>query len=428
VGAGPAGLAAATAAAQAGREAVVLDDNTAAGGQIWRSGVNSGGEKNARKDQVWREFQASGAELLAGRRVIDAQGKRILRAIQENENNSIEDFAWNRLILATGARERFLPFPGWTLPGVFGAGGLQAFVKSGFDVEGKRIVVAGSGPLLLAVAAFLKRKGAHIITVAEQAPMARIASFAARLATHPAKLWQGAAYRASLGKTPYRFGCWPVAAVGETKLTAVRLTDGHSEWTEGCDLLAFGFNLVSNAELAALIGCQLNGDCVTVDDHQQTTVEHVYCAGEPTGVAGLDAALIQGTIAGISAAGLTPSAAQMRQRNAEQAFGASLAKAFALRPELRSLARLETLVCRCEDVSFGQLAQRRSWTEAKLQTRCGMGACQGRICGPAVEELFGWRNASVRPPIFPTPISALCSTATGGDNKPDVPKNLLESL
>ncbi len=192
------------------------------------------------------------------------------------------------------------------------------------------------------------------------------------------------------------------------------MTDGSGTWTEPCDLLACGFHLVPNTELASLLGCRTTQNGVEVNADQQTSVPGVYCAGEPCGVAGLDAALVQGKIAGLAAAGKPDLAARLyRGRDAEAAFGRALTRAFALRPEILKLARPETIVCRCEDVRLseiqGQTMPRRSWTDAKLQTRCGMGPCQGRICGPALEAIFGWRNTSVRPPLFPVPISALCS-------------------
>jgi hypothetical protein len=128
----------------------------------------------------------------------------------------------------------------------------------------------------------------------------------------------------------------------------------------------------------------------------------------------VDAATVQGKIAGLVAAGKSAAATQLyARRDAEAAFGRAMTLAFALRPELLNLAAPDTIVCRCEDVRLGDLQgkmmPRKDWTDAKLQTRCGMGPCQGRICGPALEALFGWRNASVRPPVFPVPISALCS-------------------
>jgi len=154
-----------------------------------------------------------------------------------------------------------------------------------------------------------------------------------------------------------------------------------------------------------LLGCSFRDDFIVVDSEQKTTVANVFCVGEPTGIAGLDAALVQGKIAGLIAAGESHKASELyKRRDKELAFAHRLESAFRLREELRSLAAPDTIVCRCEDVRLSQLQGRASWTEAKLATRCGMGPCQGRICGPAVQTLFNWRPTSVRPPIFPIPI------------------------
>jgi len=340
-------------------------------------------------------------------RVVDAPRPGILRVVVETADGAMaESIAWDRLILATGARERFLPFPGWTLPGVFGAGGLQALVKGGFSVEGKRVVIAGTGPLLLAVGAHLRQYGAKVVSIAEQAPLGQLLPFALSLWSSPGKLLEGARYRAALGSVPYRTGCWPVSVEGDASVRAVHLTDGRRTWSEPCDLLACGFHLVPNTELAALLGCRFRGDFVEVDRQQQTSVANVFCAGEPTGIAGLDAALVQGEIAGLIAADeMAKASALFQRRNTQLAFARRLKSAFRLRSELRSLAAPDTIVCRCEDVRYSQLQERTSWTEAKLATRCGMGPCQGRICGPAVQTLFLWRPSSVRPPIFPVPLS-----------------------
>jgi NADPH-dependent 2,4-dienoyl-CoA reductase/sulfur reductase-like enzyme len=172
VGAGPAGIAAATAAARHGRSVLLLDDNPAAGGQIWRGGVQPEGKhetnaENKKKDQALRKLVSSGATLLFGYRVFAAPAPGTLQALCETAGDlEVIALQYDRLIIATGARERFLPFPGWTLPGVFGAGGLQALVKGGFPVRGKRVAVAGSGPLLLAVAVHLREYGAHITSIA----------------------------------------------------------------------------------------------------------------------------------------------------------------------------------------------------------------------------------------------------------------------
>lgn len=413
VGAGPAGLAAATAASDAGRKVAVLDDNPRAGGQIWRAGAGKSAPSQARERAV-AAFEASGAALFAGRQVVDAHAASGTLQAWFAAEQRVESFRFESLILATGARERFLPFPGWTLPGVFGAGGLQALVRGGYDVRGKRVVVAGTGPLLLAVAAHLKQDGAEIVALAEQASMRQMAGLAAALLARPGKVLQGMHLRAELSGVPYRTGCWIAAAEGREAVTRVRLTNGSRTWTEACDLVAYGFHLVPNTELASLLGCRVHESGVEVDREQQTTVARVYCAGEPAGVAGVDAATVQGRIAGLVAAGQTNAAAKLYpRRDAEAAFGRAISRAFALRPEVLRLAEPDTIVCRCEDVPLrelqGQVIPRTNWTDAKLQTRCGMGPCQGRICGPALDAIFGWRNSSVRPPLFPVPVSALCS-------------------
>jgi D-hydroxyproline dehydrogenase subunit alpha len=416
VGAGPAGMAAATAAANHGRKVIVLDDNPAAGGQIWREGIaaKKHHEQGSVRAKRRAAFSSAGAQMLAGRRVAHVPQQGRLSTVMDTPLGVMqESFAWDRLILATGARERFLPFPGWTLPGVFGAGGLQALVKGGYPVQGKRVVIAGTGPLLLAVAAYLQSAGARVTCIAEQASFAQLLPFAAGLSLHLGKLFQGIRYRASLSSVPYRTGWWPVSVEKSGSSLVVWLTNGTRVLSEPCDALACGFHLVPNTELAELLGCRLNGDAVAVNEQQQTSVPNIFCAGEPAGIAGLDAALVQGEIAGLAAAEQRSKAAAFDKRRArEQVFSKRMNKAFQLRAELRGLCAADTIVCRCEDVPFARLQGRTSWTEAKLQTRCGMGPCQGRICGPAVQTLFGWRSTSVRLPIFPMPVSTFANTGS----------------
>jgi NADPH-dependent 2,4-dienoyl-CoA reductase/sulfur reductase-like enzyme len=414
VGAGPAGISAAATAAAHGCDVLLLDDNFAPGGQIWRDGTaaaqnGSEDESDDRKRKSLLVLQASGARVFSGWTVFDAPREKTLRAIQESGANlHTIDISYQKLILATGARERFLPFPGWTLPGVFGAGGLQALARGGLPIAGKRIVVAGTGPLLLPVTAHLRQMGARVTTVAEQASRRQLARFSAFLSRQPGKLLEGLQYRAASGGSRYRFGCWPVAALGSSKIESVRLTDGQRTWTEHCDMLACGFHLVPNTELASLLGCTLRDGFIEVDEVQQTSIANIFAAGEPTAIAGLDSALLTGTMAGLAAAGKTEEAkALLPRRKKFERFAAQLDHAFALRPELLTLAQPDTIVCRCEDVTYGSLTGYQNWTEAKLQTRCGMGPCQGRICGPATQALFGWHNVSVRPPLFPVPLSAM---------------------
>jgi NADPH-dependent 2,4-dienoyl-CoA reductase/sulfur reductase-like enzyme len=419
IGAGPAGIAAATAAAESGRSVLVLDDNAAAGGQIWREAPVAAraapSEDKGPKQRALARLARSGAKLLTGRSVFNAEASGLVYAMHETAGVfHVEPFRFERLILATGARERLLPFPGWTLPGVFGAGGLQALGRGGYPIAGKRVVVAGTGPLLLAVAAHLAQDGAVVSKVVEQAPLARLLRFGASLGAEPAKLLQGVGYGASIGLGAYRTGCWVVEAVASndgSTLAAVRITDGWRTWLEACDLLAIGYHLVPNAEVAEMLGCAFEDGFVQVDGEQRTSVPNVFCVGEPTGIAGLEAALLEGEIAGRASAGKSVLPLQAKAAK-QRGFGERLASAFALRDELRRLPQPETIVCRCEDVSFGSLTGRNGWTDAKLQTRCGMGACQGRVCGPAIEYLLGWKNASVRQPLYPVPLEAFCSAAS----------------
>ncbi len=192
-------------------------------------------------------------------------------------------------------------------------------------------------------------------------------------------------------------------------MRAVALTDGRRQWLEECDMLACGFGLVPNVELPLALGCQLNNDFVRVNEWQASTVADVYCAGELTGIAGADAALIEGQIAGLAAGGREDAARLLTARRVSgRRFRAALTTAFALREEVARLAAPETVVCRCEDVKFDRLKTFGGWRDAKLQTRCGMGPCQGRVCGAATRVLFGWGMESVRPPVLPARVESLC--------------------
>lgn len=395
VGAGPAGMAAAWRAAQSGLRVCVVDDNPAAGGQIWRG--------KPPEAQVWFErTRRIDIEVINGARVFEQPEPDRLLA---ETNDGVCELSYKSLILATGARERFLPFPGWTLPNVMGAGGLQALVKTGLPIEGKRVVVAGSGPLLLAVAAYLRAHGANVLLIAEQASSMQLARFAVGLFS---KRSQTFALKRQLKSVPYRSGCWVTEAHGAEKLEAVTLVRGAKRWQVACDYLACGFHLVPNVELAELLGCEVEHGRVKVNAFQQTTVAKVYSAGETTGIGGLELSLIEGEIAGLWAAGKHDAALELfPMRVKQRKFADLLNRTFALRDELKYLSNPETIICRCEDVTYERLRRHKSWRAAKLQTRCGMGPCQGRVCGGAVEFLFGWRAESVRPPVLPVRIDSL---------------------
>ena len=416
VGAGPAGLAAANAAAAGGGSIAVVDDNPIAGGQIWRGGPQQ--QSDIRAGAMWAALQAApNVSFLPHTRVLYAPAPGQL---QVQTADAADTLHFNHLIIATGARERLLPFPGWTLPGVTGAGGLQALVKGGYPVAGKRVAVAGTGPLLLAVAATLRERGAHIVAIIEQAPLPALVRFAGGLAATPAKAAQALRLFAQLRGIAYLRHSHVISARSNAAgvLDAVRVQRGKSgtEQVLDCDYLACGYGLLPNLELAQALGCATtvhDGQTVVqTGSWQQTDVPGVYCAGEGTGIGGVDLALVEGRIAGLAASGQTQRMqTALDERARWKKFAARLARAFALRPELATLAADDTIVCRCEDVQHGELRAHTSWRSAKLQTRCGMGPCQGRICGGATEVLYGWRPDAVRMPIAPARIETLIATS-----------------
>ncbi|MGE5206948.1 MAG: FAD-dependent oxidoreductase [Chlamydiota bacterium] len=423
VGGGPAGMAAACCAAEAALRVAIADDNPAPGGQIWRGQHASPSTAEA---ALWyRRLKELSVQQLSGMCMFAQADARTLVAETEK---GLCVLSFRSLILATGARERFLPFPGWTLPNVMGAGGLQSLVKSGWNVHGRKVVVAGTGPLLLAVAAHLKQYGADLRLIAEQTSRRRLLPFTLGLCYQSSKLKDALSLRRQLGSVHYLTGCWPVAAEGKHKLESVTLRQGGKTWSEPCDYLACGFHLVPNIELPALLGCAIEDGKVRVDDLQRTSVPAIYCAGEPTGIGGLELSLLEGQIAGYAAAGRLEAARRLfSQRNKARRFASSLERAFALRSELKQLPRPDTLVCRCEDVSLSRLREHSSWRAAKLLTRCGMGPCQGRVCGPALEFVLDWKPESVRPPVFPVRVESLVAAAAGKSSEAPLQQTRLRS-
>lgn len=404
VGAGPAGLSAALAAAPSGRSIVVLDDNPAPGGQVWRHGAGAAapGPLQQLQKALARYPQV---RMRCGTRVVASHGRHAL-LLESADSAWVQGF--EQLILCTGARELLLPFPGWTLPGVTGAGGLQALIKNGLPVRGQRIVIAGSGPLLLAAAASATQAGAQVVRVAEQSSWSQVAAFGAGLLRWPSKLVQAAA----LLPPAYRCDSYVLAAQGEASLQSVQLRQGAHTVHLDCERLAVGFGLVPQVELGRLLGCATRrsaqgGWALQVDAEQITSVSHIFAAGECTGAGGAELSMAEGHIAGLAAIGQAAAAAHLHARGRWQDFANRVDAHFALRPELSTLAQADTLLCRCEDVAYGSVAACKGWNDAKLHQRCGMGACQGRICGAAAHYLFGWDAPSPRPPLSPARVSTL---------------------
>ena len=423
IGAGPSGLAAAAAAAESGAQIDIIDDNFMSGGQIWRGGAQS--QTDVRAQALWEKLSnCDHVRFHFQSKVIHASRRSDLyEVVVETQGiSSAQIFSAKKVILCTGARELLLPFPGWTLSGVTGAGGAQALAKAGYPVAGKRVIVAGTGPLLLAVAASLIERGALVTHILEQAKFGKLSRFAFGLLATPSKITQAFKLSRVLKNTVYHADSYVLAAHGESQVKAVRVAIQADVQELDCDLLACGYGLIPNVELAAAFGCKLsdhNGyQTVSVDEWQASTQFGIYCAGEGTGVGGVDLALAEGSIAGYAANGKTKQAEHyFSERRSWRAFATRLHAAFTLRPELRQLCSNDTntIVCRCEDVSYAQLQKHSDWRDAKLHTRCGMGACQGRICGSANRFLFSWERDVGRIPISTAKIASLQTLSASGD-------------
>ncbi|CAB3640724.1 Hydrogen cyanide synthase subunit HcnB [Paraburkholderia sediminicola] len=406
VGAGPAGLSAAQAAAREGATVAVLDDNPRAGGQIWRQGpghppqVPLQGLLGALRTQT-------NVTLLPSTRVIAPLSQRGL--LLESAEQGGVSISYDRLILAIGARERLLPFAGWTLPGVTGAGALQALIKGGMPVRGERIVIAGSGPLLIAALATARAAGARVLAVVEQTSALQVARFGVSLLGEPAKLRQALTMTRGFAGVHYWTGSVVRQAHGDGRVERVTIRRGQQESTLDCDRIACGYGLVPNITLGAALGCAISeaGEIV-VDGEQQTSVDGVLAAGECTGVGGAELAQVEGEIAGLCASGVSANCTALQAQRARwRRFARHVETAFALQSAARTPPDDATLLCRCEDVSLGEVRAYPDWREAKLHTRCGMGACQGRICGAAASLYLGWQAAAPRPPFSPAQIGTL---------------------
>ncbi|CAM5607639.1 MULTISPECIES: FAD-dependent oxidoreductase [Streptomyces] len=451
VGAGPAGLAAALAAAARGVQVTLVDAADRAGGQFYRQPAAALG---ARRPQAlhhqWRTWERLRDGLDRHRtagRITHLTDHHVWCVVRDSASAAFAVHALlgpaqedgvtvhaDAVLLATGAYERVLPFPGWTLPGVVTAGGAQAMLKGGLVLPGRRVVVAGTGPLLLPVAAGLAAAGARVAALVESAGPGALLRRAPALAAQPGKLAEGAGYAARLGRHGVRTLArhTVVAAHGTDRLEAVTVAaldrDGRprpgSARRIPCDTLAVGHGMLPHTDLAETLGCTLSGTAVRVDAEQRTDVPGVWAAGEATGVGGAALALAEGHIAGRSAAarlrGTAPDpggwGAAARTRTRLRAFATALDAVYAPPAGWADRVRDETVVCRCEEVTAGEVRGAVDSLGAgdlrtvKLLTRAGMGWCQGRMCAPAVAGLAGCPlTAGRRPFARPVPLGVLAA-------------------
>jgi NAD(P)H-nitrite reductase large subunit len=272
-------------------------------------------------------------------------------------------------------------------------------------------VIAGTGPLLLAVAHHVATAGADVLLIAEQASSSQVSRFAFKAAFDLGRLRQLAEMSCSLEPRLLRLGWWVAEAMGSDHLQEVVVTNGTAHRRLSVDWLAVSYGLVPNTDVARLLNLDTCKSAIWVDQSLRTSNPDIWAAGECIGIGGSDKAIAEGEAAGRAACGQTVDLGPVQQH---RTYAKALEAAYRIRPEVRALARQDTILCRCENVTFGELQTAKSAREAKLHTRCGMGACQGRVCGPIVEALWNWEQPFVRPPLIPIDVRSCISLGVAG--------------
>ena len=457
VGAGPAGMAAAALAAELGLDTTLIDEQDAPGGQIYRgierASGNSSGNSPLGPDYLAGKplaaaLRASNAAYLPATLVwhIDPDGTLSLLS-QGNSGAASRTLRARRILVAAGAIERPVPVPGWTLPGVMTAGAAQILLKTGDIVPAGRTVLAGQGPLVWLVAAQLVRAGAPPALILETAPH-RNCHAAARLL--PRALWPARrALRKGLGlirevgraHIPIRRQVTGLRAVGRGRVEGVAWDSGEID----ADLLLLHEGVIPNTQISLALGLDHRWDAAqlcwrpVVDEWGATSRQTIAIAGDCGGIAGAEAAALAGRLAALDAAALldaiTPAERDRRARPLRRA----LDREMAIRPFLDALYRPapsvlvprdDTIACRCEEVTVAQIRRAarlgaQGPNQAKAFTRCGMGPCQGRICGPIVgavmADTLGTPIAEIgayrpRAPYKPITLGALAGLGGSGNS------------
>lgn len=445
IGAGPAGLAAAIQACELGVNTLVLDENAAPGGQIYRQPPP---EFEVREARLRGPTFARGQALLsaAERAGVQIRCETVVWNLDAGLNLEVsspvgsETIHAKRVILSAGAYDRPVPVPGWTLPGVFTVGGVQNLLKSQAIVVGQRVLLAGTGPLLLVVASQVATTGIDVM-VADPVPRrAALAKLPAMLAEWRL-LGDGALYhwnlirRRSRWLSPYVISS--INGDGHVQRATVARVDPlwrpvpGTERTFEVDAVGLGYGLIPSTELVRLAGCELHYDnraaawLPVLDDEGTTTVPGLAVTGDGAGVSGAVAAVHQGRVAAVAAArelrhidARTARDLQQPSRKRLQAlnrFRSAMDALYAPCPGLNELADPETIVCRCEEVTASEIDEALSTGITgiellKVWTRVTMGPCQGRMCIPALVGRLGATGQitpglpRARPPAKPLPL------------------------
>jgi NADPH-dependent 2,4-dienoyl-CoA reductase/sulfur reductase-like enzyme len=412
IGAGPAGMAAAALAAELGLDTVLIDEQDAPGGQIYRNIERApehtplGADYLAGRKLV-ADLRASAATYLASTTVWHIDPDGTLSLISAGVSRTIRA---RRILVATGAIERPVPIPGWTLPGVMTAGAAQIMLKTGDLVPAGRVVLAGQGPLIWLVAAQLIRAGAPPAAILETASPANTRA-AARLL--PGILWPArCALRKGLGLIrevrragiPISRAVTGLAASGRNRVERVAWNGGET----AADLLLLHEGVVPNTQISLALQLDHRWDAAqlcwrpVVDEWGGTGLQTVSIAGDGGGIAGAEAAAFGGRLAALDAAESLDKLDPAERDRRARPLRAALKRELAIRPFLDRLYRPapavlvppdDVIACRCEEVSVAQIRRAarlgaQGPNQAKAFTRCGMGPCQGRLCGPIVSAVM----------------------------------------
>lgn len=415
VGAGPAGIRAAQTLVAHGVRPVVIDEAPRWGGQIYRQ-PPVGFERSKR---TLYGFEAGRADAVHGAMAgildrLDYRPDTLVWNAEGGQLDLVHDGAmstqpYTRLIVATGATDRVLPFVGWTLPGVFTLGAVQVALKYQGCAIGSRMIIAGTGPLLYLVAYQYAKAGGQVVAVLDSASFHDKTMAAPGMLRQPALFAKGLYYLGWLRAhgVALHQGVELLRAEGCERITAMHWREGEKEHRLACDALGFGYALRSETQLADLLGCRFShdrlqrADLPECDEARRSTVPGVYLAGDGAAIMGADAAEWAGERAALALLedeGLPTDrsrAARLQDRLAQTAkFRIGLERAFPFPVHWAANAPDELVICRCEDITAGQLRQCASDTGAhemnrlKALTRVGMGRCQGRTCGVAAAEIL----------------------------------------
>lgn len=445
IGAGPAGLAATLAARSAGLSVILCDERAKPGGQYFKQPGNGLVADAGRLDAQFSagrgliaQVNASGADLwtesLAWHGALDGDGI----SVAITTPGGPAQVRARRLVVATGAMERAWPVPGWTLPGVMTTGAAQTLLRGSANAPGRKVLIAGNGPLNLQLACELIGAGITVVGVIEQAPrpgIGKLGALATMLASHAGLAATGAAQLARLARAgvPLLFGHVVTRITGADRAQRVAVapaTGGDERWFD-VDALCIGAGFQPQAELARALGCALadDGRSVQRDDTGRTSLNAVFVAGDGGGLGGAVAAQAQGWLAGAAAArdligALPPALARQdiavrRDLARARRFQRGLWQIFAPAGATTPAATAETLVCRCEGVTMAGIdalvaAGETDIGAIKRATRLGMGRCQGRYCAPLLAERLGGAGPfAPRPPFKPVTIGAIAAQDDG---------------